>query len=57
MDGHIEKRDSQVLFSNKYSGSNLEDYFKMRKELLNLQIADQYTQKVIREREKPIQIK
>lgn len=56
MDGHIEKRDSQVLFSNKYSGSNLEDYFKMRKELLNLQIADQYTQKVIREREKPIQI-
>lgn len=56
MEGHIEKKSNQVLFKNKYSSSNLDDYFKLRKELFDLQIADQYTQKIIKDYDKkPIQ--
>ena len=49
MQGHIEKKNNKLIFANKYSGSNLEDYFKLRKELFDLQIADQYTQKIVME--------
>lgn len=53
MEGHIEKKNNKVLFSKKYAGSNLEDYFKSRSELLDLQLADQYAQKVVREQQNP----
>lgn len=49
MDGHIQKKNNQVIFTNKYSGTNLDNYFKLRSELLDLQLADQYTQKIVRE--------
>lgn len=47
MEGHIEKRNNQVIFKNKYAGTNLESYFKLRKELLDLLIAEQHTQAII----------
>lgn len=47
MQGHIEKRDNQVIFSNKYLGSNLEDYFVMRRDLLDLVMVDQYTRQIV----------
>lgn len=49
MDGHIQKKNNQVIFTSKYSGTNLDNYFKLRSELLDLQLADQYTQKIVRE--------
>lgn len=51
MEGHLEKRSNQVMFAKKYTGTNLEEYFKMRRELLDLQIADQYAKKIIEEQE------
>ena len=50
MEGHVEKKRNQVAFAKKYLGSNLEDYFNMRRDLLNLQIVDQYTKKIIEEK-------
>jgi hypothetical protein len=31
MEGHIDKKNNQVIFAKKYTGSNLDDYFKLRK--------------------------
>jgi hypothetical protein len=49
MEGHVEKKSNQVIFAKKYVGNSLEDYFNMRRDLLNLQIADQYAKKIIEE--------
>ena len=54
MEGHIAKKNNQIIFSNKYSGNNLDDYFKLRKELFDLQIADQYTKRIVREHEEKV---
>lgn len=54
MEGHVAKKDNQVIFSNKYCGSNLEDYFKLRKELFDLQLADQYTKRIVREHDENV---
>ena len=51
MEGHIEKKSTQVIFAKKYSGKNLEDYFKLRRDVLDLQIADQFTKKIVQENE------
>ena len=57
MEGHVEKKRNQVAIAKKYLGSNLEDYFNMRRDLLNLQIVDQYTKKIIEEQlERPKKI-
>lgn len=47
MEGHVEKKNNQVIFKNKYSGTNLESYFNLRKELLDLVLAEQHTQSII----------
>ena len=47
MEGHIEKKSTQVIFAKKYSGKKLEDYFKLRRDVLDLQIADQFTKKIV----------
>ena len=42
------QKGNSLLFAKKYQGNQLEDYLKLRKELLDLKMADQYTKSMVR---------
>jgi hypothetical protein len=47
MEGHVEKRSNQVIFANKYAGSNLEEYFALRRDLVDLVTVEQHTRQLL----------
>ena len=51
MEGHIERQNNQVIFNKKYNGTSLQDYFKLRSDIVDLQIADQFARKIVQEQQ------
>lgn len=47
MEGHVERRSNQVIFANKYAGSNLEQYFTLRRDLVDLVTVEQHTRQLL----------